>query len=172
MATTTDRFGFPVRTCTRCSGKGRILGFSNVRGGVCFDCSGAGVVHPRGKVAAAVAEFMTARRVALRPSMSALEVGDEVTRDWARGSDCSRPADDATWRTVAAIEVTDEPCGWAKIGDAPMQATAFYRVITFTDGTSERVGDLIWCRRGRTVDPAPYVAQATARASRRAKATA
>ena len=164
--TRTDRHGFPIRTCTRCSGKGRLIGYSNVRGGVCFGCSGSGVVYPKGKVGTAVAEFQTALRAAVRPSSSGLEVGDEVTRNWAKGSDCSRPAADAVWRTVAAIEVTDEVCGRAIVGGVEVHRS-YYRVITFTDGTSEHVGDLVWCRRGRTVDPAPYLAAATAKPARR-----
>lgn len=31
-------------TCTRCSGVGRIDGLSNVLGGICFRCSGSGLV--------------------------------------------------------------------------------------------------------------------------------
>lgn len=172
MASTTprtDRYGFPIRECGRCHGKGRLAGFSNVRGGVCFGCSGAGTVYPKGKVGLAVADFQTALRAAVRPSTSALEVGDEITRTWATGSDCSRPAADAVWRTVASIEVTDEVCGRGFVGGVEV-SVSYYRVITFTDGTSERVGSVVWSRRGRTVDPAPYVARATAKPARKPRA--
>ena len=35
-------YKFDARQCGRCLGKGRILGFSHVQGGVCFSCGGSG----------------------------------------------------------------------------------------------------------------------------------
>ena len=38
----------PDAICGRCDGKGTIRGFGHVAGGVCFACSGAGVIRWRG----------------------------------------------------------------------------------------------------------------------------
>jgi DnaJ-class molecular chaperone len=39
------RWAVLLVTCGRCNGKGKLSAYSNVRGGVCFNCGGAGRVE-------------------------------------------------------------------------------------------------------------------------------
>lgn len=74
----TDRHGFPLIECHRCSGTGRLPQFGNVFGGTCFRCSGAGVAHVGGTVARLAAEFASALQRAGKCEVSDIMVGDSV----------------------------------------------------------------------------------------------
>jgi hypothetical protein len=168
-ATRTDRHGFPIKDCTRCHGTGH-YSYCPRFGTRCFKCGGSKVQHATKKVAEAYSEFTAALRAATDTTPPRFEVGDEVTRRWNGAR--SGPAEDAIYQTVAAVEITDEPCAWMTIGDGPQEVTSYYTLVTWADGTTEKIGSMSFYRRGRTVDPAPFVAKATARAPRKPRAAA
>lgn len=155
-----DRYGFPVRECTRCGGCGQ-YSFNPMHGTVCFKCSGTGLQHSTKRVRDAYAEFNAARRAAVRPTLAGVEAGDQITFDLTYNGIRS----DADFQTVAAITVTPKRCGSSLIGTDESQRVYHYEhAVSFTDG-SHRVtsGNVIVGRRGVKVDPAPFVAKATGR---------
>ena len=88
----TNKYGFPVVTCTRCHGTGH-FSFNQVDGTMCLKCGGNGRVIAKKAVPAWMA-FKTACREKTEKVWGAVEVGDIV-----------KTADgDAE---VLAIEITD-----------------------------------------------------------------
>lgn len=161
--TSTDHYGFPVRTCTRCGGSGQ-HSFNMIDGNVCYGCNGTGSQHPRGKVADAYIAFVEARRRHTQALVNRLAPGDVVT-NWT-----DRPRADAVWRTVATITVDEsQPCAW-QIVDGVRSPSGYRTTVTYTDGTSETMSGNMVIRRQGTVDPAPFVAAATATRSRKVTA--
>lgn len=163
----TDRYGFPTKVCSRCGGTGR-YSYNPIDGDRCYGCNGTKVQYGR-KVAAIVTEFREAQKRLHRPSAKDLAVGDRVSFDHGRG---------ATFRIVTAVDDTGETCGyshdygvckeehpdahWADYADLPCyRVTATRLVVTFDDGTEERVNGNTTARRKGHVDPTPYVERAT-----------
>lgn len=150
-----DRYGFTLRACYRCGGCGE-YSYNQMDGSRCYGCGGTGWVHPRGKVAKAFDAFRKARRALVEPTGARLEVGDQVSK--ARGAS-------EDYRTIVAIAETAESCGrWSEgVFSTPSfrSGVVYRRRVTFDDGSVETVdGSSVWVRRNRTVDPAPYLAQA------------
>lgn len=118
-----DNLGFPCATCPRCLGRGELFAYHHNHGGVCFACKGTGTAYPKGK-AGTIAE---AARAARRPTpldSSRATVG--MTIRIAR-----RHAEPDPWRTIATRTI--EPTPW------PGGDLVDVHVITFTDGSSERL---------------------------------
>jgi hypothetical protein len=172
--TKVDRFGFPIRPCTRCGGSGT-HSYNSRDGNRCYGCSGSGWQHPRGKVGQAWEAFVAAVREQRRPSVGRLAAGDEITFDQTH---TGRPTPDAVWHTVAALEVDQtRAAGWMAVFPLHSQPehadhdhrtgcecyieTAWYATLTFADGTSRQVTTNSMVIRKGAVDPAPFVEQAT-----------
>jgi len=155
-ATATDRYGFPLRSCTRCGGTGD-FGPRSVDGGRCFGCGGTGWVHPAGRVADAYAAMMAAARTAKRPMVSQMRPGDEVTFDIDWNGNATK---DAAWKTVERIDITPEIVGRAWTG-GELVRVSYRTTIYWTDGTFRGADEnQQGARRGVKVTPRPYVAQA------------
>jgi hypothetical protein len=142
--TRTDRYGFPVRTCTRCGGSGH-HSFNLRDGDTCWGCSGTGLQHTP-KAAKAFTAWREAVKAALRPMLQQLAVGDEI-RDYgaAKGS---------PFTAVVAIEVTAEQSGSAN------GQPCYWTVVTLADGRVMRADPRTLVRRNATVDVAQFVAVA------------
>jgi hypothetical protein len=159
----TDRDGFPVEECRRCSGVGRIPAYGNVHGGVCFGCSGSGWIYPRGKTAQLAAGFRQwcdAQRyvsagafVTVSPTGAEwdypIKVGDLIREHGRRGS--TPPP----WREVVAVRRTCQISGWGSTGDGAgnmvMRSMVLRIVITFADGSTHNGFGERWTR---LIDPA------------------
>lgn len=151
-----DRYGFPIRTCSRCGGTKRYAS------GWCHKCRGTGVVHPRGRVAQAFTEFAEASDLARRCTVVDLRPGDEITFDTSN----ARPVPGAAWATVERVTVTPVIEGWMTVGvgENAVRIDRHRYVIYFTDGSWRETSETVMlARRGVTVDPAPYLARAFGR---------
>lgn len=165
----TDRYGFPVVPCTRCTGTGA-HGPRSVRSGVCFKCNGQGIHHKGGKAAKAAAEFYTDRRNARRASaagvgdIQALQPGDVAAHGTVNGR--VRAED---WVTIVSVTKTDRESGWSTVG---VEGTPGYTktihyeydvVVTDAAGDTRTIHDagyLWFLKNPRPIDPAPYLAAA------------
>ncbi|MEV7684287.1 hypothetical protein AB0O64_38025, partial [Streptomyces sp. NPDC088341] len=146
----TARNGFPVESCRRCRGMGRLPEFSHTMNGVCRACGGSGYDYPAGKpkklygewadhlAEAAVVMMGTWHQVAAdntRAVTTPVRVGDIVRRDK------SEP-----WRTVTAVRVTRRVTGWG-LGEREFRSMKLETVVTFDDGTTYRGWGEQWQRQ-------------------------
>lgn len=141
-----DKVGFPVEACSRCQGSGH-HSYCQRFGTTCFKCQGSGAVHAAGKAGKLAAEYHDTVREQSSATASTIVAGDEIRQHMGE-----------QYRTVATVETTDVECGRSRIGNDPW--VIHYSVdVTFTDGTSARIGSATWSRKV-AVDRAPYVESA------------
>ncbi len=107
MTTTTDKNGFPTKTCTRCGGSGQ-HSYNQIDGSTCYGCGGTGRKYASKKVAAAVNAMKEAIRAIKSPVAGSLAVGDRIL-------DLERPTGEGkyAWSTVTSIVKTDKAMGWS-----------------------------------------------------------
>jgi hypothetical protein len=147
----TDRYGFPIQTCTRCGGSGE-YSYNQRHGSVCYGCNGSGVVHTK-RAAAEWNRFRADRRALLTPSIRDLVVGD-LARQY--GAPKGTP-----FAAVVAVEDTGVACGWSHAPDGTKIVTDTRYTVRFADGTAwESTNGCCLARRQAVLDPAPYVARA------------
>lgn len=97
--THTDKFGFLLRTCTRCGGTGK-FSYNQLHGDRCYGCGGTGWQHKAGRNAKAAAEYRAAVQAQREATSARLAAGDVIAVAGA-------------WRTVEAVEVDySSPRGW------------------------------------------------------------
>lgn len=144
------KFGFPIRTCGRCGGSGK-YSYNAMHGDRCYGCSGTGVVHTA-KGAKAFAAWRQAWKRATEVTGSGVggtegvAVGDQIRRYRAK---------DEAWRTVTAVQLTDEAVGWSNVNGEKVDVR-YAALVTLDDGTTVRMGAETWSRKG-TVDKAEFL---------------
>ena len=130
----TDKYGFPIQTCTRCHGSGH-YSYNQIHGTMCYGCGGTGVQIVKKAKPAWVAFNANAKK--LKQTM---------TKDLVVGIAYRTYGSKAERKIVVAVEKTDETCGGSKSGDNPWVYDYFY-LVTFEDGTTEKSSDhLAWSR--------------------------
>lgn len=149
----TDAAGFPLEPCGRCGGSGTYP--SSAWNGVCLGCNGDGWEYPAGKVAKLAAEWSSIRAVATTVVLTARRDYDAdgtfTVTTGVQAGDQVRPANDAEWRTIATVTVTDEVRGTARIGVGDNQRLLCETLATeiqFTNGDLLTVDTAVqWKRR-------------------------
>lgn len=130
----TDKYGFPIDTCTRCLGSGH-YSYNQVHGTRCFGCGGTGVQVVK-KAKPAFVAFHT----------NAQNLKRTLTRDLVVGVAYRIYGSKAERKVVVAVEKTDEVCGGYKSGNDPY-VYDYFHLVTFEDGTVEKKSaTLIWSR--------------------------
>lgn len=150
----TDKYGFPVVMCNRCTGQG-MHGHNAVDKDRCYGCGGTGTVLAPEVAREVVAEFAAAQRAAARPKVRDIRAGDVISKPYTQLEDA------AFRRMVRVLVAPQKPTRFEGRGDNK-RAAAFAAAIDYEDGTRDLVTtDFVYARRGATVDPAPFVARAT-----------
>lgn len=145
----TNKFGFPIQTCTRCKGTGHYL-FNLTDGTICYGCRGKGTQITK-KARPAWAAFVMACRARREPTGADLQVGDKIIM---------RVDDKRYVGTITSIAQTDEECG-SYTTDG--QTTTFYRLaVTISAGQAGMITGKISQnqyvkRQYIPVDPQPYL---------------
>jgi predicted nucleic acid-binding Zn-ribbon protein len=106
--TTTDKNGFPTKTCTRCGGSGQ-YSFNMIDGTRCYGCGGTGRKYASKKVGAAVNAMKAAISAIKHPMASQLVVGDSIL-------DIERPIEGTKkflWSVVTSIVKTGKVRAWS-----------------------------------------------------------
>lgn len=161
-ATETDRYGFPIKTCSRCGGTGR-HSFNLIDGDRCYGCGGTGKVYANAKVKAARAALSEAIRTARECVSDALVAGDEILD---KRPEARLPNGNYPWVRIAAIERTDRACRWDTTGGRHTPNAWFLRV-TLADGRvlEDFHGAMIVRRRQQQdIDVRPFLAMAGVKA--------
>ncbi len=149
----TTRDGFPIVTCTRCNGTGMYP--SSAWNGICLQCNGQRVAFPTPAVAKLAAQWHSELHTLSRvtPAVRYVLEADSYTRHEAPVAvgDQLRHGNAEEWRTVASVQATTRVVGSCSIGtvdSAVYQYTSLtlLTVITFTDGTTEKVYGEEWHR--------------------------
>lgn len=161
----TDRYGFPIQTCSRCGGSGR-YSYCQMYGDRCFKCEGKGVTHTP-KAHALYQAWASALRAHRNPTVADLKVGDgvattvetapfkrkivghvnvtaiEIDRNDVRGQGSVQACDLETGKPITLM-VDD---AWAA-------------KVFFDDGSVLEASTCMCVRRIGWIDPAPYVEKA------------
>lgn len=146
----TNKFGFPIQTCTRCNGTGHHL-FNFGDGTICYGCRGKGTQVTK-NAKAAWSAFLAARHAQRETTGADLQVGDMIVM---------RANDKNIVGTIVSIVVTDEECGWY-ISDGQRVADAYKLEVTISAGAFGLITGSIKQnqyvkRQSKPVDPQPYL---------------
>jgi len=128
---------FETNTCGRCGGSGN-YSYNQMHGSTCYGCGGSGLKLT--KRSAKVSNERLALRKQLRES---------VAQDLQLGEKCARLVyrpQKLQWRTLVSKVDTGEPCAWSGSGDQ-RKVSSTYHVLTFDDGTEERVSGCLLYRK-------------------------
>lgn len=150
-AIVTDRDGFPVATCGRCTGTGRYP--SSAWNGVCLECNGPGMVFPTKAVRALADQWRNEFHLMSHVAPAAtLTIGhdDAITRTPPPVNPGDRiRTGNQPYRTVTAVRPTARICGSGYVGPEGNQrlvALTLLTVITFDDGTTAEAFGNEWDR--------------------------
>ncbi len=152
MTTTTndqrhDKYGFPLRECSRCGGCGR-YSWNQRDGDKCFGCGGTGWQHTP-KAGKAFAAFRDACKKAMNPVIADCRIGDEVRGYGApKGSPFSK---------IAWIVDTGERAGYTTV-DGVQITNATFVYVGLEDGEVWNLSTMNIIKRNATVEVAPFLA--------------
>lgn len=149
----TDKYGFPVVTCTRCGGSDS-YSYNQLDGDRCYGCNRSGKQHPAGNASKAYAEWRNDRQAAVQVTGYNIQPGDEIRH---YGSPKGTP-----FRKVATVHPTLKWTGSSLTGTNEADRIHYYATwLVFEDGGEEYGGNNLWTRKS-TLDRAPYVERAQA----------
>ncbi|UOF83048.1 hypothetical protein [Caudoviricetes sp.] len=143
-----DKFGFPVKNCTRCGGTGH-YSFNMIDGTRCYGCGGTGFAPLNKKVRVARGEYLEAVRKAREPIARDLRPGDFILVDS---------------KTNYPLYSKNKECQFVEVAAVESAGQHDWLVITYVDGRSSppTINACQIVRRKADIDPAPWVMKATA----------
>jgi len=146
MTTTTNQFGFPIQTCTRCKGEGH-YSYNQVTGTRCFKCLGTKTtITPNAKEAWAAFQLHLSNRKEV--AAKNLQLGDLIARN-------------KVWCEVTNIIITDEACGWSIQNEVKTVKDTYVILTYIREGIEETFktnGNSVMRRHSGAVDPTPFLA--------------